>query len=125
MSVKLNATGFEHAKRLIQAGEILRDDRGMLSSHKPSTREESEFLQERGMEEYSKWYLAIDDSKGVNTRTRYKFPLGDFERVHRCSVLVAESSAGQYADTDLVRAAGELRAMIDAAAETEEERRAA
>jgi hypothetical protein len=38
----------------------------------------------------------MDDEKSEDTKARYKFPYGDFEKVHRCGVLSAESRAGQY-----------------------------
>lgn len=125
MAVKLNRRGFEHAQSLIRAGEVLRDDRGMLTAHIPRTKDENELIQDRGIEEYSRWYLALEDSKGEFNRSRYRFVLGDFERVHRCAVLQAESKAVEYDDPELLRAASELRRMIDAAEARETERRAA
>lgn len=125
MSVKLNRVGFEHAKALILAGEVQWDDRGMWSAHEPRTREKNDLVRERGIEEYSKWHLAIDDSKGPHTRTRYRFPLGDFERIHRCSILAAESRTGHYEDQEVWRAAETLRELIDEAELREAARRAA
>ncbi|MGZ4258573.1 MAG: hypothetical protein ACXVRE_12495, partial [Gaiellaceae bacterium] len=45
---------------------------------------------------------------------RYKFPYGDFENVHRCGVLAAESRAGQYKYFDIENAAAHLHGMLDA-----------
>jgi hypothetical protein len=45
---------------------------------------------------------------------RYKFPYGDFERVHRCAVLSAESRAGQYKHTQIENAAVHLHGMLEA-----------
>jgi hypothetical protein len=44
----------------------------------------------------------------------YKFPYGDFERVHRCGVLSAESRAGQYDHEGVQQAAAHLHGMLDA-----------
>jgi hypothetical protein len=127
MAIKLNRRGFEHAKTLIQAGEVLRDDRGMLTAHIPRTKDENELIRDRGIDEYASWYLGLDDSKGAQNRSRYRFPIGDFERVHRCAVMQAESKAVEYDDPELLRAAIELRRMVDAAetGETIPQRRAA
>jgi hypothetical protein len=48
-----------------------------------------------------------------DTKGRYKFPFGDFKRVHRCAVLSAESRTGQYKHLDVERAAALLHEMID------------
>jgi hypothetical protein len=56
-----------------------------------------------------------DRKENDDTTGRYKFPYGDFEQVHRCGVLSAESRAGQYKYHDVELAAAHLHGMIDAA----------
>ena len=114
MAVKLNNRAFEHAKESIKEGHIVVDDRDAWSEHQPSTKQENEFIEKHGYGEYGKWYLGIDDEKRENTKGRYKFPYGDFENVHRCGVLSAESRAGQYKYFDIENAAAHLHGMIDA-----------
>ena len=63
--------------------------------------------------EYAKWYLAVDDEGAENTKGRYKFPYGDFEKVHRCGILTVESRAGQYKHLDIENAAAHLHGMIE------------
>ena len=48
-----------------------------------------------------------------DTKGRYEFPYGDFEKVHRCGVLTAESRAGQYKHLDIENAAAHLHGMIE------------
>jgi hypothetical protein len=60
-----------------------------------------------------KWHLGIDDEQDEGTRKRYKFPYGDFKKVHRCAVLFAESRAGQYKHVDVERGAAHLHGMIE------------
>ena len=43
----------------------------------------------------------------------YKFPYGDFENVHRCGLLAAETRAGQYKHTDIENAVAHLHGMLD------------
>ena len=52
----------------------------------------------------------VTDEKG-----RYSFPYGDFENVHRCAVLSAESRAAQYKHDDVEAAAAHLHGMLEAA----------
>ncbi|HEX9443298.1 MAG TPA: hypothetical protein VGA73_04220 [Candidatus Binatia bacterium] len=114
MAVKLNRSGFNHAKNLVHEGKAVIDDRDAWSEHQPSTQEENDFIRRHGYEEYAKWHLGIDDEQAEQTKRRYKFPYGDFENVHRCGVLTAESRAGQYKYADIESAAAHLHGMIDA-----------
>jgi hypothetical protein len=45
---------------------------------------------------------------------RYKFPYGDFQNVHRCGLLAAESRAGQRKYHDIELAVAHLHGMLEA-----------
>jgi hypothetical protein len=114
MAVKLNKKALEHAKDLVREGHVVVDERDAWSEHQPSAQEENEFIELHGFNEFGRWYLGIDDEKREQTKGRYKFPYGDFEDVHRCGVLSAESRAGQYKYYDVENAAAHLHGMVDA-----------
>ena len=116
MAVKLNRKAFDHAKKLIRRGKVVMDDRNAWSEHQPSAKEENNFIEQHGFGEYSKWHLGIDDEEDENTKKGYKFPYGDFEKVHRCGVLSAESRAGQRKYYDIELATAHLHGMLDALA---------
>ena len=111
--VKLNKAAFAHAKELVNEGKFVRDERDAWSEHQPSAQQENEFIRSHGIHEYAKWHLGIDDAEDEQNKKRYKFPYGDFERVHRCGVISAESRAGQYKHHDIELAAAHLHGMID------------
>lgn len=113
MAVALNRKGFEHAKELVSRRKVVIDDRDAWSEHQPSPQQENDFIDAQGFAEYAKWHLGIDDEADEDTKRRYKFPYGDFEKVHRCAVLSAESRAGQYKHFDIERAAAHLHGMIE------------
>jgi hypothetical protein len=113
MAVKLNRSAFEHAKELVGKGKAVVDERDAWSEHQPSAQEENEFIDAHGFGEYGKWHLGIDVEEPKNTKKHYKFPYGDFEKVHRCALLSAESRAGQYKHFDIERAAAHLHGMIE------------
>ena len=113
MAVKLNTTAFKHAKRLIKDGKVVVDERDDWSEHQPTAEDENHFIEEHGFDEYAKWHLGIDDEKDEDTKGRYKFPYGDFERVHRCAVLAAESRAGQRRYFEIELAVAHLHGMTD------------
>jgi hypothetical protein len=114
MAVKLNKRAYEHAQELIKAGKHVLDDRDAWSEHQPSSQQENDFLERQGFSEYSRWYLGVDDEQGSERKGRYKFPYGDFEDVHRCGVLSAESRAAQYDHDDIEKAAAHLHGMLEA-----------
>ena len=114
MAVKLNKRAFDHAKKLINEKHVVVDERDAWSEHQPSAQQENEFIRQNGFAEYGRWYLGINDQKGEHTKGHYEFPFGDFENVHRCGVLTAESRAGQYKHYDIENAAAHLHGMIDA-----------
>jgi hypothetical protein len=116
LAVKLNTTAFDYGKELVLKGRRVFDERDAWSEHQPSAEKENEFIRAHGFQEYGKWHLGIDDEFPEHTKRRYKFPYGDFQRVHRCAVLSAESRAGQYKHYDIENAAAHLHGMIDAAA---------
>jgi hypothetical protein len=113
MAVKLNKKAFEHAKGLIGDRKVVLDERDAWSEHQPSAQQENDFIRLHGFGEYGKWYLGIDDEEGEETKGRYKFPYGDFKKVHRCAVLAAESRAGQYKYHDIENAVAHLHGMIE------------
>jgi hypothetical protein len=114
MTVKLNSRAYEHAKRLISEGKFVFDERDAWSEDRPSAQKENEFIRQHGIAEYGRWYLGTNDEKGEQTKGHYEFPYGDFENVHRCGVLTAESRAGQYKHYDIENAAAHLHGMIEA-----------
>jgi hypothetical protein len=114
MTVRLNDRAFEHAKTLIIEGRFVFDDRDAWSEHQPSAAVENRFIQENGYGEYARWYLGVDDEAPEDTKGHYRFPYGDFEKVHRCGLLAAESRAGQHKHVDIELAVAHLHGMIDA-----------
>jgi hypothetical protein len=114
MGLKLNKRAFEHAKRLIDERRFVFDDRDDWSEHRPSAAAENRFIEEHGFDDYGLWYLGVDDEANKETKGHYKFPYGDFERVHRCGLLAAESRAGQRKHLDIERAVAHLHGMVEA-----------
>jgi hypothetical protein len=114
MAVKLNDTAFRHAKKLVKDGSVVKDERDDWSEDAPTPDEENSFIESGKWAEYSKWHLGVDDEHPDDTKGHYKFPIGDFRKVHRCAVISAESRAGQYNYDDIRDALGTLLDSIDA-----------
>jgi hypothetical protein len=114
MAVHLHRSALTHARNLIRQGKTVRDDRDAWSEHQPSAARENEFIRRHGWRGYGNWHLGVDAHENEETKARYKFPYGDFTRVHRCAVISAESRAGQYKYLDVERAAAQLLRLLDA-----------
>jgi hypothetical protein len=114
MAVKLHRPGYERAQKLVADGNAVLDDRDGWSQHRPSAKAQNEFIEQHGYAEYGRWHLGIDDEARPETKARYKFPYGDFQDVHRCGVLAAESRAGQRKYFDIESAAAHLHGMLEA-----------
>jgi hypothetical protein len=114
MAAKLHAAGSRQARELIAQGKSVRDERDDWSEHQPTAQQENEFIRRHGYAEYGRWHLGIDETHGEETKGRYKFPYGDFRRVHRCALISAESRAGRNKYLDIEEAAHALHQMIDA-----------
>lgn len=115
MPVSLNNAAFAFARKCISSGKFVYDERGQWSDHQPSTSEKNDFIRQHGIRKYAKWHLGIDEDEPEQSKRRYKFPYGDFENVHRCGLLTAESRAGQYKYFEVENAAAHLHGMIEAA----------
>ncbi|MBV8090432.1 MAG: hypothetical protein JO139_12815 [Alphaproteobacteria bacterium] len=113
MTVKLNNCAYEHAKRLIEEGKFIDDEREAWSDHHPSTHIENEFIDENGFSEYGKWFLAVNDAYCQDKNRHYEFPYGDFENVHRCGILATQNRARLDKYFDVEDAAADLLAVID------------
>jgi hypothetical protein len=113
MAVRLNNRAYEHARSLIQDRQVVLDDRDEWSEHRPPAGDENRFIEEHGIRAYGRWYLGVDDEYGEDTKGHYKFPYGDFAKVHRCGVLSAEVRAGQQKYLDIEKAAAHLHGMLD------------
>jgi hypothetical protein len=113
MTVKLNQHAYEHAKRIIEEGNFVDDERDAWSDHHPSTQTEEEFIKKNGLFEYGKWFLGVNDEYPEDSKRRYEFPYGDFENVHCCGILAAQSRAGQSKHSDIEKTAADLLAVID------------
>jgi hypothetical protein len=57
---------------------MMNEMRGASSSR--PRQQENDFIREHGYGEYAKWHLGIDDAEAQDTKRRYRFPYGDFEK---------------------------------------------
>ena len=112
-SIELNEIAFTFAMELIKQGEVVADGKDAWAEHRPSAHEENEFIRLHGFAQYAKWHLGIDHRFPENSKRRYKFPYGDFKKVHRCGLLAAKARARQYGYAEIDNAAEQLGLAIN------------
>jgi hypothetical protein len=113
MAVTLHERAHRFARRLVAEGRAVHDERDDWSEHQPSVDAENAFIARHGFGAYGEWHLGADDAHAPDTKAHWKYPFGDFERVHRCGLLAAESRAGRNKHLDVERAAHELHGLIE------------
>lgn len=114
MAITLNRDALRHAEKLIDAGDVVRDDRDAWSEHQPDADAGNRMIERDGWETYASWHLGIDRQESDETKGRFSFPFGDFRKLRRSAILAIESRAAQFDHDDIARAAKRLLAKIDA-----------
>jgi hypothetical protein len=106
MAIRLNQEAVEHAQNLIKGRQYERESD--WSEVQPSAEEENKVIDKNGWEAFAKWHLAYDTEASEETKSRYKFPFGDFRKLHRSALIAAKQRAGSEDYNDVQSAADRL-----------------
>jgi hypothetical protein len=113
MVIKLNDDALSHARSLVRAGKVVRDEQGAWRGDQPDADDENRLIDRQGWKTYGDWHLGRDTDESAETKGRFSFPYGDFSKVHRCAVIAIESRAAQFDHDEIATAARNLLALID------------
>jgi hypothetical protein len=113
MTMRLNKLSYENAQKLIKNRQCVVDDGQRWTEHRPSKRSQKRLIEDHGRAEYRKWHLGEEDEEKEDSRKRYKFPYGDFQKVHLCAVVSAQSEASRQDHWEIEAAAAHLRGMLE------------
>jgi hypothetical protein len=108
---RVNSDAVEKARSLIHSGEV--DTDTPWSEGAPSTERANREIDEHGHEGFGSWHLAVDPDASEDTKGRYHFPYGDFEKVSRAALIHAKQRASQNDHPEIERAADELLSRVD------------
>jgi hypothetical protein len=114
MVITLNRPALEHAEKLIDRGDVVRDERDDWSEHQLSTDAENRIIDKEGWDAFAEWHLGVDKQESDDTKERFSFPMGDYKKVHRCAIISLESRAAQHDHDEIAKAAKRLLERIDA-----------
>lgn len=106
MSVQVHRAGVEHARRLIDNAQYVKDSD--WSDAQPSADDENAFIERNGWDAYAEWHLAENPDESEETKARYAFPYGDLRRVHRSALVAAKQRAAQQGYDEVEEAADRL-----------------
>lgn len=107
----VNEDAVKQARSLIDDAKI--DTSTQWSDAAPSTDDGNEVIDAEGYDGYGAWHLAIDPDASEDTKGRYAFPYGDFEKVNRAALIHAKQRAAQNDHDAIEKAADELLQRLD------------
>lgn len=108
---RVNDAAIRKARSLIDAGDV--DTTTEWSDAAPSTDQANEVIDQRGYDGYGEWHLGIDTSASEDTKGRFGFPYGDFDKVNRAALIHAKQRASQNDHDAIVQAADDLLQRLD------------
>ena len=108
--LKVNEKALKKAHSLIKSHHYVLDSEWREAQ--PSAEAENDFVAAHGWDAYSEWFLALDSEAQEQTKEHYKFPYGDFQRLHRSGLLAAKQRAAQNDYLVIEEAADELLAEL-------------
>jgi hypothetical protein len=107
----VNEAGVAKARRLID--DCKWDDQTEWSDDAPSTDEQNTYIDKHGLEAYGEWHLALDQDASEDTKGRFRFPYGDFNKVNRAGLIHAKQRAAQNDHDEIEKAADDLLERLD------------
>jgi hypothetical protein len=108
---RVNRKAISHARKLIDDGKFVVDsDWGDVQ---PRADDENAFLERHSWADYSAWHLGLTDGANEETKARYAFVFGDFQRVHRMGIIACWYRAAEHRHKQVELAAHRLLQRLD------------
>ena len=107
----VNDEAVKHARKLIDDGQY--DDTTEWSEAAPSADDANKEIDKENFEDFTRWHLGINKDASEQTKGRYAFPYGDFQKVNRAALIHAKQRASQNNHDAVEKAADELLQYLD------------
>lgn len=108
-SYTVNRRVVARARRLIDARQyVLDSDWGEVRAD-----DENAFLESHSWGVYAEWHLGLTDGTADQTKARYAFVYGDFQRIHRTGLIACEYRAAEWRHKAVELAAHRLLQRLD------------
>jgi hypothetical protein len=110
-SYTVNRKAVAQARKLIEARQyVLDSDWGEVQ---PTAEDENAFLASHSWGEYAGWHLGLTEGATDETKARYAFVYGDFQRIHRTGIIACLYRAAEWRHKEVELAAHRLLQLID------------
>jgi hypothetical protein len=110
-SYALNDRGVAHAEELIRKRRyVLRSEWNQVQ---PRAEAQNAYLKNHSWEEYAEWHLGLTEGAKDQTKARYAFVYGDFQRVHRMGLIAVVYRASEWRHKTIELAAHDLLQLLD------------
>ncbi len=110
-SYKVNRRAVVRARELIDAHQyVLDSDWGDAA---PTADAENAYLASHSWDDYGAWHLGLTDGATDETKGRYAFGFGDFQRVHRTALIACVYRAAEWRHKAVELAAHRLLQHLD------------
>lgn len=110
MALTVHPPGRDHARRLVDSHHYVKESD--WSDAQPTPDEENAYIDAHGWDAFGSWHLAVDPDESEETKARYKYPFGDFTRLHRSALIAAKQRAGEWDHGAVQQAADALLADV-------------
>ncbi|HEY1369307.1 MAG TPA: hypothetical protein VGF23_19435 [Gaiellaceae bacterium] len=110
-SYTVNDRAVAHARSLIAARQYV--VRSTWSDVQPKAAEETAYLESHSWDDYAAWHLGLTDGAADETKARYAFVYGDFQRLHRMGLIACHYRAAEWGHKEIELAAHELLQYLD------------
>ncbi|MEO6019789.1 MAG: hypothetical protein ABIP45_06030 [Knoellia sp.] len=112
-SYSVNKTAVQHCRELIASGKFVLDSE--WGEVQPDADAENDFLESHDWDDYAVWHLGLTDGANDETKARYAFAFGTFDKVHRSALIACVFRAAQWRHKDVELAAHRLLQELDKA----------
>ena len=107
----VNPRAVARARKMIDAHRwVLDSDWGEAQ---PSADVENDYLESHSWAEYAEWHLGLTKGATDDTKARYAFVFGDFQRIHRTGLIACQYRAAEWRHKSVELAAHRLLQYID------------
>lgn len=107
----LNKRAVTHARKLIRDHQYVVDSD--WGAAQPSARKQNSYLKSHSWSEYAHWHLGLTVGATDETKARYAFVYGDFQRIHRTGLIACVYRAAEWRHKEIELAAHRLLQYLD------------
>jgi len=108
---EVNEEAVAHARELIDARRYV--VRSRWQEAQPAAKEQNTFLKSHTWDQYGAWHLGLKIGATEETKNRYAFVFGDFQRLHRSGLIACHFRAAEYDHKQIELAAHDLLQLLD------------